>query len=148
MNGDEPVSPAEEGRRAELAATAADLKEEVAGLRVDVRNLKVRTVRAERASFRSGLVAMALLLVVLLLGWNAYQQNLTADRLESLIQRSLCPVYALAVGNYDPSTRKLNPDGSYPGSDREKYDRNNAVMARAYNELQCIGGLVPKRLEN
>lgn len=135
-------------RRDELAAAAAELKEEVAGLKLAVEQLTERTCRAERASFRTMFAAVILLVVVALLGWSTYAEFQTAARLDAVINNALCPVYALFVGSYDPSTRPLNPDGSYKGSPREKYDAaflSPQGINAAYASLRCTTVVVPKR---
>lgn len=143
-----PVSPAEQERRDDLAVTALGLKDEVARLRLQHEQLERRTGRAERKSGYTMWGAVALLAVVVVLGLLLFQQQQTANRLESLTQRAFCPVYGLVVGGYNPDTRPLNPDGSYPGSAREKYDATFRVMRDAYAELVCLGGTVPPRQES
>lgn len=136
---DDQISPAEEHRRDDLATAARELKGEVAELRLSVEQLDDRTKRAERATRTGMWVSGLLLVVVALLGWVAAQQYQTAVRLDGLVQRSLCPVYGLVVGGYDPTTRAAGPD-------RDKYEANFAVMRRAYDELRCSPtSLVPPR---
>lgn len=136
------VSAAEQARRDGLAVTAAELKGEVGALKLAVEQLGERTGRAERASFRTMLFATVLLVVVALLGWVVWQQSQTNGRLEQLVQRSLCPVYGLAVGGYDPSTRPAGPA-------RDKYNQGFAVMRDAYAELHCsVDSLIPKRQDS
>jgi hypothetical protein len=130
----------EDLRREDLASAARALKQEVADLREAVDHLAIRTGRAERATFRTSLVASLLLVVVLLLGWTSYAQHETSQRLEGLIQRALCPVFALVVGGYDPATRPEGPA-------RDKYVANFEVMRAGYEELACraTAPLVPPR---
>ena len=105
-----------------------------------------RQDRSERKGRFLVLGAIVLLGGFLLLGWVAWQQHRTDERLSIVVQDSLCPVYALVVGGYDPDSRSLNPDGSYEGSARQKYIDNHQVMSRAYDQLGCANtSLVPPR---
>lgn len=122
----------------DLARSADDLRDEVKQLRLAVVQLGARTARAEKVSIRAATAAAVLLLLVGLIGWVVWQQRQTADALESLTQRSLCPVFALVVGGYDPSTRPEGPA-------REQYQRTFEVMRQAYGELRCASPLVPPR---
>lgn len=123
----------------DLARSADDLREEVGRLRLAVEQLDVRTSRAELVSGRAAGAAASLLILLALMGWVVWQQYQTATRLESLTQRALCPVFALVVGGYDPSTR---PEGEA----RERYSENFDVMRGAYDELRCAAPLVPPRV--
>lgn len=149
MPTDDPAS------RRDLAATAAELKEEVAALKLAVTQLNVRTGRAERASTRTSLAAVVLLVVVGLLGWLIYTQAQTSARLEQVVDQqqqqtnnAFCPFYALVLGSYAPNTRLLNPDGSFEGSDRQRYiagfDGPGGLRSQ-YAALPCTGGLIPPR---
>lgn len=140
MTDFDKADAAEDLRREDLAVAARELKGEVADLRDAVDNLVIRTTRAERATFRTALAAGVLLVVVALLGWTAYAQYQTSQRLEGLIQRALCPVFALVVGGYDPTTRPEGPA-------RDQYVHTFEVMRAGYDELACRGSapLVPPR---
>lgn len=122
----------------DLARSADDLTGEVRGLRLAVEQLDRRTARAELVSGRAAAAAAILLLLLGLMGWVVWQEQQTAARVESLTQRSLCPVFALVVGGYDPQTRPEGPA-------RDRYIATFEVMRVAYDELGCVAPLVPKR---
>jgi hypothetical protein len=138
----------EVARREDLAVAARELKAEVAELRAEVSNLNTRTQRAERATFRSLVVIGVLMLIVVGGGVVGYQTTQLAQRVETITQRSLCPLYALVLGSYAPETRELNPDGSYEGSARQKYVNNFEGPGGLFSQragLPCIGPLTPPR---
>lgn len=129
----------------DLAAEVARLTRRTEELTKAVANLDGRAAKAERISKGAAFVVILSVVALLALGWVAAGQQATANRLEALIQRSLCPVFALVVGGYDPTTRQLNKDGTYTGSPREAYDQNAKVMQASYVELDCANPIVPKR---
>jgi hypothetical protein len=132
----------------ELTARAGEVRDEVAALRLEVQQLREIATRATRVSMRAVFAIVVLLVLLGVVATNVWQQHETADRLESLTQRSLCPVYGLVVGGYDPTTRALNPDGSYAGSPRAKYDEGFDVMRAAFGELACTStDVIPKRTD-
>lgn len=135
---DDQVSPAEEHRRDDLATAARELKDEVAELREAVETLTPRTVRAEFVARVGIALALALVLGGAVLGWNIIQQRHTSDRLESVTQSALCPVFGLLLGGYDPNTRPEGPA-------RDQYMQTFEVMRGAHEALACRGPLVPKR---
>ena len=105
-----------------------------------------RQDRSERKGRVLAMVAVALLGGFLLLGWVAWQQHRTDEQVSRVVQGSLCPVFALVVGGYDPNSRPLNADGSYEGSPRQAYIDNHLVMSQAYDQLRCQNTtLVPPR---
>lgn len=121
----------------DLSKRAAELADQVEGLRLAVEQLDARTTRAERASTRTATAAVILFILVALAGWNVYQQRETADRLESLTQRSLCPVFGLVLGGFNPETRPA-------GEARTQYIETFDVMRGAYDELRCTAPFVPR----
>lgn len=129
----------------DLVAEVARLTTRTEELTTAVENLDLRAAKAERISKGAAFIVILAVVALLALGWVAAGQQATANRLESLIQRSLCPVFALVVGGYDPTTRPLNSDGTYIGSPREAYDKNAKVMQASYSELDCASPIVPKR---
>lgn len=144
----EPLSAAEETRREDLATTARELKKEVGDLRGEVSNLRVRAERLDRRSGLAGLFIVGLILAAVWLAIVSYQTSQTSARVEAITQRALCPMYALVLGGYDPSTRELNPDGSYEGSARQKYVTNFEGPDGLFSQragLPCIGPLTPPR---
>jgi hypothetical protein len=119
----------------ELAERAEALADEVGRLNREVEKLNRRGIRA----------VYAVILLFVLLGAMAIlvnQQFRTSDKLEGVIQRSLCPVYGLVVGSFDPSTR---PDTGPKPTPRDQYIATFQVMRDAYTDLQCTAPLVPKK---
>lgn len=132
----------------ELIAVGRELRDEVSELRLAVKHLDERTNRTERTTSWTGVAILILIGLVAALGWAIWQNHQTAQRVEELTQSSLCPVYGLVVGGYDPTTRALNPDGSYPGSGRQKYDQGFDVMRSAWAALGCSSqDVIPKRID-
>lgn len=140
----------------ELISAADRLGERVERLDLTVKHLSERTERTEKVTGWTGLAILIVIGVLAALGWAIWQNHLVSDRVEqtsqrveTLTQRSLCPVYGLVVGGYDPTTRALNPDGSYPGSAREKYDQGFDVMRSAWAALGCSSrDVIPKRVDS
>lgn len=132
--GEGPESPAG------LAARVTELTDQSRLLTQAVSDLKPRVERAERVSFRTAVVGLVLIFLVFILGWVAVNQQQTASRLDNLVQHSLCPVYALVVGGYDPSTRPA-------GASRDTYNHTFDVMRGAYADLGCTNTLVPPRTD-
>lgn len=132
-------------RTDELDRHVQGLGEKIDANTLALNQVNVRQDRSERKSRFLVLAAVALLGGFLVLGWVVWQQHLVDQRVNNLVEQSLCPVYALVVGSYDPTSRPLNPDGSYEGSPRQKYVDNQGVMLDAYRALHCRGQLVPPR---
>lgn len=59
-----------------------------------------------------------------------------STRVESVVQRSLCPLYDLIVGSYNPNSR---PEGV----ERAQYEQAFVLMRAARDELECRTPLVP-----
>lgn len=130
-----------------LAASTVALQDEVAGLRVQVSRLNERadglredvgnlSDRTSRNEGRIALTAIALVIAVMLVvgvGVTAWRGYLTDRRLDAI-----CPVLALVIGGYDPSTRPA-------GDARNKYVASFDVMRTAYRDLGCTQPLVPPR---
>lgn len=122
----------------ELAERAEALADEVSRLNREVEKLNRRGIRAVYA-------VMLLFLLLGGMGILVFQQFRTSDRLEGVVQRSLCPVYGLVVGSYDPSTR---PDTGPKPTPRDQYVATFQVMRDGYNELQCTAPIVPKKSDS
>jgi hypothetical protein len=131
-----------------LAVRARELRDEVAELRLAVQQQGERLATNERATNRGHVAIFVLVALLAVLGWIIWETHQNAERLEVVTQQSLCPFYGLIVGSYDPASRALNPDGSYPGSAREKYDQGFQVMRGAFGALGCHGSdVLPKRAD-
>lgn len=114
-------------------------------LRDAVDQLRVRQARTERISLRTAVAGVILTVLLLVLGYVAAQQAQQRDEIDTITQHALCPLYALILGSYTPESRPLNPDGTYPGSAREKYDLGFAEMRREREALPCTDELIPPR---
>ena len=133
-------------RTTELDGHVTQLSDKIEANTLALNQVHERQDRSERKGRVLAMVAVALLGGFLLLGWVAWQQHRTDERLSVVVQDSLCPVYALVVGGYDPDSRPLNPDGSFEGSPRQLYINNHLVMGQAYDRLRCQNTtLVPPR---
>ena len=133
-------------RTAELDGHVRSLGDKIEANTLALNQVNDRQDRSERKGRVLAMVAVALLGGFLLLGWVAYQGYRTDRQVTSVVQGSLCPVFALVVGGYDPDSRPLNPDGSYEGSPRQAYIDNHLVMKDAYARLECRDTeLVPPR---
>lgn len=121
-----------------LAGDVAGLSERVDKLSLSLDQLGRRTSRTERLTTRNALVAALLVAALLIVGWVAYGQQQTANRLGDVTQLSLCPVFKLVLGGYDPQSRPA-------GDARAQYEQQFSVMRDAYARLQCTGELVPPR---
>lgn len=135
----------EEATIERLASRADLLGEKVEGLTVEVSHLNRRQGRTERLSIRTAGVLGLLIVLALLTGVLAWQQWVTRDQVAQLVERevktrdeALCPIVALVLGGYDPSTR---PDGPA----RDAYEENFQVMRAAFGALSCKNELVPPR---
>lgn len=121
-----------------LAASADELREEVARLRLAVQQLDRRTKRAELVTSRVVAAIVVLLVLLGLVGWSVAAQVRTAERLGAVVELSLCPTFALVLGGYNPESRP-------PGEARDRYERSFSVMRDAYTQLGCTSPLVPPR---
>jgi hypothetical protein len=137
----------------ELKRTTRQLDEDVRALHdsVDQNTLALNQVhrrqdRSERKNRLFAVLTMALIGGFMLLGWTSWQQHQTAQRLSSVVDKSLCPLYGLIVGSYNPETRQLNADGTFEGSDRQKYIQSyedpNVGMFAAADALSCQGNIL------
>lgn len=140
MSDDQVPAVAVGGQPDDLAAAAGGLRDEVAGLRLDVQQFGRRLTRTERKSGRTVLFVGALTALVLLVGLVAWQQAATQQRLEDVTQQSLCPTFALLLGGFDPSTRAEGPA-------RDQYVATFASFRRSYDVLRCEAPFVPPRTE-
>lgn len=116
-----------------LADRVTTLTDEVVGLREDAAG-----IRAQLATARGRILWVALIAVVALglaagVAITAFRGAATDRRVDAI-----CPVLALVVGGFDPSSRPA-------GSAREAYIANLTVMHQAYVDLGCTTPLVPPR---
>lgn len=123
----------------ELATRAAALTKEVAGLRTEVEQLTRRTKRAERTLRTTVTGVLVVLLLLGVVGVSTWRQLVTESRLNSVVADSLCPVFALVLGGYDPTTRPA-------GQSRETYEHTFDTFRGSYEALRCTAPLVPPRV--
>lgn len=121
-----------------LAGDVAGLSNRVDKLSLSIDQLGRRTSRTERLTTRSAAVVILLVVAMGVVAWVAVGQQRTASQLSDLTQLSLCPVFKLVLGGYDPATRPA-------GDARAQYEQQFGVMRDAYSRLQCTGELVPPR---
>ncbi len=128
-----------------LASRADLLGKKVDGLTSEVSQLNRRQGRTERLSIRTAGVLALLIVLAMLVGVLAWQQWVTRDQVAQLVGRevktrdeALCPLAALLLGGYDPTTRP-------PGPAREQYEENFRIQREAYAALNCTNPLVPPR---
>jgi hypothetical protein len=130
----------------ELVATATVLGGKVDRLTEAVQDLNERTTSVERRSVRQAIAAVLAIAVIVFIGWLAYTQVATNERVRDVIveqerQRAdaLCPVFALLLGGYDPSSRA-------PGEAQRAYEETFAEYRRLYATNACTTPLVPPRV--
>lgn len=128
-----------------LASRADLLGEKVDSLTYEVSHLNRRQGRTERLSVRTASVLALLIVLAMLVGVLAWQQWVTRDQVAQLVQRevktrdeALCPLAALLLGTYDPSSRPEGPA-------RDKYEENFRIQRSAYAALNCTNPVVPPR---
>lgn len=117
--------------------TATDrLGERIAGLREDFGKLADRQSTSERRGvFVAAMLVIAIALTALI-GVVAWRGIVTDRRVDAI-----CPVLALAIGGYDPTTR---PEGDA----RDRYVASFEVMRQSYAGLGCTSPIVPPRKPN
>lgn len=100
---------------------------------------RVEQIERDKKLYLTFFSAVAMLVVVI--AYAVFQNYLTNARLTDVVQESLCPVYGLVLGGYNPSTRPEGPA-------RDEYNKTFQAMRDAYIPLECVGGLVPPRIES
>jgi hypothetical protein len=129
----------------ELREHNESLKDEIIGLRDDLRtfskdfNEHKETYEKRGNRWSAAIIILAAFLLIVILGVLDNRRN--ADRLEEIVQYSLCPINAFIVGGYDPGTRA-------PGQAQRTYDETFIKMRNGKEVLECRDALVPKRVEN
>ena len=123
-----------------LSARAERLAAKVEGLTMQVGQLNRRAEEADRRGVRAIYALVVLGVILLVLGTVVWQQQRTAGRLEQVVQQSICPLYGLILGSYDPATRE-------EGDKRRRYEDGFVVMRGAAAALTCTAPLVPPREE-
>lgn len=128
-----------------LTEQARALREKVSGLSAAVEQLDDRTNRSERITIGVifGLVLELILSIAVAIALGS--QVSTDNRLQEAIDReaitreeSLCPLFGLLLGSYNPGSRKEGPE-------RDAYIRSFQVMRAAYEKLDCTVAIVPPR---
>ncbi len=119
----------------DLAARVSALADKTSRLREDVAGLR------EQLAVTRGRIWWVLVAMVVAFGM-AGGIGITALNTAKANSRvdGLCPMLALVVGGYDPSTRAAGPD-------RERYEASFRVMRQAYVDTGCaaVSPLVPRR---
>jgi hypothetical protein len=134
----------------DLPAVAARLIDTIDELTKSINELLHRTARSEEEIARSkkqtrwqwaAILAVAVLFAIQ--GFTTYQQVQTSratiqnsQALASVQGDVLCPVWAVFLGGFNPSTRA-------PGPDRATYEATYAVIRDGYNRLGCTTPFVP-----
>lgn len=152
------MSTEDEDRRRKLAVVAVELAAEVAQLTKVAQaqsealaELKISTDKAKRRTTVKIRVLVALFIADIALTAAIYvfynKQAETSARLEAAIAQQevirsqvLCPLYAVFLGSYQPTTRAA-------GTDRDTYEQNFAQMRTQYAVLSCTGPVVPPRVD-
>ena len=120
----------------DLAAKVEALADKASRLRQDVAGL-----HEQLATTRGRVWWVALLAVVAFgLAGAVGITMLNTAATNARVDAGLCPVLALVVGGYDPSTRSAGPA-------RDAYERSFQVMRAAYDGARCAGvsPVVPRR---
>lgn len=126
-----------------LAEQARVLADRVGGLSTAVEQLDRRTNRSEKIVFGVILGLILDLVLSVIVGFvllelqaNSEAVAATQEREIHTRQDSLCPLYSLILGTYNPNTRA-------EGADRQAYIDQFKVMRQAYDALDCTSPLVP-----
>jgi len=120
----------------DLPAVAARLIETIEGLTESIQDLLHRTARSEKQARWQWLVIGLIAVVTVFSGITYYQQIQTSKSLDATRGDVLCPLYAVFLGSYNPSTRA-------PGADRDTYEATFVVIRDGYERLDCTLPLVP-----
>lgn len=132
----------------ELKAKLGDLLVKIDGLTQAAEHLTPRVDEVERTGrrARAALWILAVFVVILaalgaLLGKVIVDQQDTTVQLTRVVQESLCPVFALLIGGYNPESR---PEGAA----RDAYNQQFAQFSASYQALTCRNGIVPPPIRN
>ena len=120
----------------DLPAVAARLIKTIDDLTKSIHELLERTAKSERQTRWQWVVIAAIAVLFAGGGLMAYQQLQTDRTLAETRGDVLCPIYAVWLGAYNPSSRA-------PGPDRTTYEATYVVMRDGYNRLGCTNPLVP-----
>lgn len=114
----------------ELKRQTRKLDDDVVQLTEEVHRLNARQDRTDKV-WRWLVLGLALLLgLVGLVGFVAFRSENTASKVEAQRSELWCPVFARAVGNYNPPPE--------PGVKRDEYEQNYALIKRGFYEvLRC-----------
>jgi len=127
----------------DLPAVAAQLIKTIDELTKSIQELLHRTARSEKQTRWQWVVIAAVVLIFAVQGVTTYQQIQTnrttvqnSQTLASVQGDVLCPLYAVVLGGYNPTTRT-------EGRDRDTYQATYAVMRDGFARLGCTTPLVP-----
>lgn len=130
-----------------LTEQAKVLTDKVGSLTLAVEHLDRRTNRTERVQMWvvfGLLLDLVLSVAVALVVTNQFSQAAdlrhAVERERVTREQGLCPLYALLVGSYNPSSRT-------PGPDRDNYTKAFQTMRDAYEALECKQAPVPPRAD-
>lgn len=130
-----------------LAEQAKVLADTVGALALAVDQLDRRTNRSERMTIAVafGLVIdLILSIAVALLIGNLFTLNgqlqTAVAREATTRQQAICPLYALLLGSYNPSSRA-------EGADRDAYNKVFITLRDGYESLDCVSPIVPPRID-
>lgn len=130
----------------QLAAQAHALTENIAQLKLSVEQLDRRTGRSERITLGVTLGLLLDLILSVAVAFILGAQYNTNDQLQFAVDReaktreeALCPLYALLVGSYNPSSRAEGPA-------RDAYIEAFKHLRTAHAALDCTTPVVPPRL--
>jgi hypothetical protein len=139
-------------RAAQLDADVKDLHESTDKNTAALDRVHERLDRGDRDRKLMVAAMIAAVLVIFGVAFVAVRAENTAHETAQIAQEQqiirnqvLCPILARSVGAYEPDTRQLNPDGSYPGSARDRYVENWKLLKAKYDLLRCTDPLVPPR---
>jgi hypothetical protein len=136
----------------DLGTQADKLGRKVDRLTETLKELGERQTRTERLSTRTAVAAVIAIAILAGGSWLGYRQVVTSGQLSMVVgeqqqtaedqrrvtEDALCPVFALLIGGYDPSSRPEGPA-------REQYERTFQTFRTSYDALRCTTQFVPPR---
>lgn len=129
---------------ADLAGRASELADQVGQLRIATDSLTRRTLRSERVITITVIGLVLDIMLSLAVMWAYHVQSVQSDQLAAnqaegvkIRDGALCPLFALILGTYDPTTRPPEAQKTYT----DAYNQMRGI----YTNLACTTPIIPPR---